>query len=290
MFQPIKKVVVGVAALAALALGGSAIAGAATSSTTSGTTTSTSAPSSSGTQTPPKFSGPAHGTAAHEDAEKAVTGAAATKAQAAAVKSVGSGTAGAVTTDFTGNGYETTVTKSDGTKVEVHLDSSYTVMRVGPGGHGPGGRSVRSGRTALRRLLRRLTHAMRRGPAQAPALVTTAVGRRRGSPGVRGHAPQGGSVTGGVAERQPRRGERLEFGAKRRVGDQADAGEREVADAVIQIRRAHRLSRSARRAGRTNGTCASDTHDGARRDGGGRRLLSGSEVLRPPWWGVPFPS
>jgi hypothetical protein len=81
---------------------------------------------------------PAHGTAAHEDAEKAVTGAAATKAQAAAVKAVGGGTAGAVTTDFTGNGYEVTVTKSDGSKVEVHLDNSFNVMQ-GPGGHaGPG--------------------------------------------------------------------------------------------------------------------------------------------------------
>jgi hypothetical protein len=36
------------------------------------------------------------------------------KAQAAAVKAAGGGTAGAVTTDFTGNGYEVTVTKTDG--------------------------------------------------------------------------------------------------------------------------------------------------------------------------------
>jgi hypothetical protein len=54
------------------------------------------------------------------------TEASATKAQAAAVKVLGGGTAGAVTTDFTGNGYEVTVTKSDGSKVEVHLDSSFT--------------------------------------------------------------------------------------------------------------------------------------------------------------------
>jgi hypothetical protein len=81
------------------------------------------------------FGGPPHGTAAHEDAEKPVTGDAATKAQAAAVKSVGSGTAGAVTTDFNGNGYEVTVTKSDGSTVEVHLDSSFTVQDPG----GPGG-------------------------------------------------------------------------------------------------------------------------------------------------------
>jgi hypothetical protein len=65
-----------------------------------------------------------------------VTGSAAAKAQAAAVKSVGSGTASAVTTDFSGHGYEVTVTKSDGSKVEVHLDSAFNALH-GPGG--PGG-------------------------------------------------------------------------------------------------------------------------------------------------------
>jgi hypothetical protein len=133
MWRSTSKVLAGLAALAALALGGSALAGAASSSTTN--TTTTTPPSSSSSQ-PPPFNGPAHGTAAHENAEKAVTGEAAAKAQAAAVKSVGSGTAGAVTTDFTGSGYETTVTKSDGTKVEVHLDSSFTA-HDGPGGGPP---------------------------------------------------------------------------------------------------------------------------------------------------------
>jgi len=137
MFPPIKKVLAGVAALAALALGGSAIAGAATSSSPSSSSSSSSATAQSAptSQGRPAFNGPAPGTAAHEDAEKAVTGATAAKAQAAAVKSVGSGTAGAVTTDFTGNGFETTVTKSDGSKVEVHLDSSFNVTQ-GPGGRG----------------------------------------------------------------------------------------------------------------------------------------------------------
>ncbi len=128
MFQPIRKVMAGVAGLAALALGGSALANAAT--------TSSSKPSTQGGSTipaPPAFRGPAPGSAAHEDAEKAVTGTAAVKAQAAAVKAVGGGTAGAVTTDYTGRGYETTVTKSDGSKVEVHLDSSFQVLQ-GPGG------------------------------------------------------------------------------------------------------------------------------------------------------------
>ena len=35
---------------------------------------------------------------------------------------------------MTGTGYETTVTKSDGSTVEVHLDSSFNV--VTHGGHG----------------------------------------------------------------------------------------------------------------------------------------------------------
>lgn len=143
MFPSAKKVLAGVAALGALALGGSAIAGAATSSSTSTTTTQ----SQSGGQPPPAFNGPAHGTAAHENAEKAVSGDSATKAQAAAVKSVGGGTAGAVTTDFTQRGYEVTVTKSDGSKVEVHLDSSFNVMEHpgGPGGPGAPGGSAPSG-------------------------------------------------------------------------------------------------------------------------------------------------
>lgn len=135
MLHPIKKLLMTVAALAALALGGSALAGAATSSSTTATPTQ----SGSSAQAPPKFRGPAHGTAAHENAEKAVTGDAAAKAQAAAVKSVGGGTAGAVTTDITGRGFETTVTKSDGTKVEVHLDSSDQVMQWPGGPGGPGG-------------------------------------------------------------------------------------------------------------------------------------------------------
>jgi hypothetical protein len=95
------------------------------------------AASGSTVQAAPAFNSPAHGTAAHEDAEKAVTGDAATKAQAAAVKALGGGTAGAVTTDYSGSGYEVTVTKSDGSTVEVHLDSSFTVMQ-GHGGAPPG--------------------------------------------------------------------------------------------------------------------------------------------------------
>ena len=63
-----------------------------------------------------------------------MTGDTATKVQDAAVKAAGGGTAGDVSTDYSGNGYEVTVTKSDGTQVEYHLDSSFNVMVGGHGG------------------------------------------------------------------------------------------------------------------------------------------------------------
>lgn len=129
--RSLRSMLVTGAAVAAAAVGGGAIANAATSSSSS--TASTAG------QAPPAFSGPAHGTAAHEDAEKPVTGAAAAKAQASAVKLVGGGTAGPVTTDLRGAGYETTVTKSDGITVEVHLDSSFNAIQGPGGGHAYGG-------------------------------------------------------------------------------------------------------------------------------------------------------
>jgi hypothetical protein len=133
MSSTMHKALAAVVGVAALAVGGSAIAGAATGSSSTTTTTS----SSSQTARP---SMPAPGTAAHEDAEKAVTGADAEKAKAAALEAVGSGTAGEVTTDYFGTGYEVTVTKSDGTTVEIHLDSSFNAMQGPPaGGSGPPG-------------------------------------------------------------------------------------------------------------------------------------------------------
>ena len=132
MFHHARKVGAALVAVAALAVGGAAIGSAATSQGTTTVTTTTTTPPTHG----PPGNMPAPGTAAHEDAEKPVTGDAADKARAAALKAVGSGTAGDVTTDYFGKGYEVTVTKSDGSKVELHLDSAFDVM--GPPG-GPGG-------------------------------------------------------------------------------------------------------------------------------------------------------
>jgi hypothetical protein len=130
---PLRKVLLGGAFAVATITGGAigaSFLGTANAATTSATSTAStgSSSSSSSAGTPSQPAMPAHGSAAHEGAEKAVTGTAATQAQAAAVKSVGSGTAGSVTTDFSGQGYEVTVTKSDGSQVEVHLDSSFSVQ------------------------------------------------------------------------------------------------------------------------------------------------------------------
>jgi hypothetical protein len=126
MLSKLKRFGLGIAAVSGAAVGGAAVAGAAASH--SGTTKTAGQP-------PPALRNmPAPGTAEHEEHEEAVTGDAATKAQTAAVKAAGGGTAGDVTTDYFGNGYEVTVTQSDGSKVEIHLDGSFNVM--GP----PGGR------------------------------------------------------------------------------------------------------------------------------------------------------
>lgn len=115
--------------LATGALAGAVLAGGAAANATPSTTAAVSNASTTPGEAGTSF--PGHGTAAHESQEKAVTGTNAAKARAAAVKSVGSGTAGTVTTDFRGTGYEVTVTKSDASTVEVHLDQSFTVVTPG---------------------------------------------------------------------------------------------------------------------------------------------------------------
>jgi hypothetical protein len=132
MLSRVKKLGLGLAALTGAAVGGAGVAGAATSH--SGATTP---PTVSGKPPPTVRDMPAPGTAAHEDHEQAVTGETADKAKAAAVKAVGGGTAGDVTTDYFGDGYEVTVTKSDGSKVELHLDRSFDVIGHPGGGGGP---------------------------------------------------------------------------------------------------------------------------------------------------------
>jgi len=115
------------AAAAGLLATGAVAGGVLFGTLTANAATGTPSPSSTSGGTEQNASFPAHGTAEHEAMETPVTGSNATQAQAAAVKAVGSGQAGAVTTDVSGTGYEVTVTKPDGTQVEVHLDQSFNV-------------------------------------------------------------------------------------------------------------------------------------------------------------------
>jgi hypothetical protein len=144
----IRKTLAGVMAFAALAVGAAGIAAATGSgaTSTSGTSAAASAPSGrAGSPGPALAAANAPGTASHEDAERAVSGQAAGKAQAAAVARIGGGKAGMVTTDLRGDGYEVTVTKTDGSKVELHLDSSFEVQSGPPMGRRPGGASPSGG-------------------------------------------------------------------------------------------------------------------------------------------------
>jgi|tagenome__1003787_1003787.scaffolds.fasta_scaffold19643821_2 hypothetical protein len=135
MSNRLKNGLLVVSLMISAALGAAALAGAASNG---GSTTTTTPSTQAAPSTAPSASFPAHGTAAHEDQETAVTGAAADKAKAAAVNYLGGGTAGEVTTDMSGTGYEVTVTKSDGTTAEVHMDSNLNVFQGGPGGFGHG--------------------------------------------------------------------------------------------------------------------------------------------------------
>ncbi len=121
----IRSLLVTGAAVGAAAIGGATIASAATSTTSWNSASAASHASPALVRGAPPFNGPGPGTAAHENAEKPVTGTAAVKARAAAVQAAGGGTAGAVTSNFSGSGYEVTVTKSNRSKVEVHLNGSF---------------------------------------------------------------------------------------------------------------------------------------------------------------------
>ena len=127
-----------VAALAALGLGGSAIAGAATSSTTTTATPAASAPSTaapSGTRPDPTKPGGHVG--ANGKTEAALPSDVAAKVTAAAKAKIPTGTVLRVETDVDhGSPYEAHVRKSDGTEVEVLVDSSFNVTAVNTmGGH-----------------------------------------------------------------------------------------------------------------------------------------------------------
>src|SRR4051794_14675040 len=124
----LRSKLVTVAAVGAAAVGGAGIANAASSSTTA----------SSASRTPAAAqhqNGGRH--TANGKTEEALTGDVAAKVKAAALAKV-SGTVERVETNVDGSApYEAHITKSDGTSVEVQVNSDYTVAAVNTmGNHG----------------------------------------------------------------------------------------------------------------------------------------------------------
>ena len=102
MITKFKKVLITVAALAALALGGSALAGAASG-----------------------------GDSEAGDASQAITGEAKTRAEKAALAETGGGKVNETELDNeNGATYEVEVAKTDGTQVDVRLDDKFNVVVV----------------------------------------------------------------------------------------------------------------------------------------------------------------
>jgi uncharacterized membrane protein YkoI len=128
----LKKILLGVAALAALALGGSALAGA-TSGGSDTAAQSTEAPENDAADTDNVQDENGKDDASEKkdgESEKAITGATATRAKDAAEAETG-GKAGDVEPDTEkGSTYGVEVTKTDGTKVDVRLDDQFKVVSV----------------------------------------------------------------------------------------------------------------------------------------------------------------
>ena len=123
----LRSKLVTVAAVGAAAVGGAGIANAASSTTTSSSASAT--PTAAQQQ-----SGGRH--TVNGKTEKALTGDVAAKVKAAALAKV-AGTVERVETNVDGSApYEAHITKSDGTSVEVQVNSDYTVAAVNTmGGH-----------------------------------------------------------------------------------------------------------------------------------------------------------
>lgn len=153
MTDKIRKILLGVAALAALALGGSALAGAASSGKDTAQPSREAAETAGGGEaSEPAESGASENSAADPDdvrdengkddageasekgddegSDKPVTGEAATRAKAAAAAETG-GKPGNVERDSEkGATYEVEVTRPDGKQADVRLDDKYNVVAV----------------------------------------------------------------------------------------------------------------------------------------------------------------
>ena len=125
------------ACVGAAAIAGATIANAATSSTQSSSSSSGSATSQAPAGQPPQNGAPGRHTA-NGKTETPLTGDVASKVRAAALAKV-PGTVERVETNVDSSApYEAHIRKSDGTEVEVQVNSDYTVAAVNTmGGHHP---------------------------------------------------------------------------------------------------------------------------------------------------------
>ncbi len=144
MTDTIKKVLMAIGAISALALGGAAIAGAVSSdgsTTTQQSDTATQDDSGTANSTPADGSKRPGG--GQRSDETLLTGTTATQVTQAAMAEVPGGTIERVETDADGNApYEAHMVKADGSRVTVYVDKQFNVVGVeafdGRGGHAPG--------------------------------------------------------------------------------------------------------------------------------------------------------
>jgi uncharacterized membrane protein YkoI len=131
MLSTARKTAASVAALAALGLGGSVIADAAT------TGSSTATQGAAGTQqAPPQGAPGGRHVGANGKQEKPLSASVAAKVKAAALDKVPGGTVERVETDVDhGSPYEAHVRKSDGTQLEVLVNTSFEVTAVNTMAH-----------------------------------------------------------------------------------------------------------------------------------------------------------
>ena len=136
MTDKLKKILIGVAALAALALGGSALAGAASSG--SGTAAQERSAESENSATDPddiqdengKDDASEESEKGEEESDQPVIGEAATRAKAAAAAETGGKAGDVERDDEKGATYEVEVTKPDGKQADVRLDDQFKVVAV----------------------------------------------------------------------------------------------------------------------------------------------------------------
>ena len=127
-----------------VALGAAGIANAATGTSTSTAGSTSATESAAATATPPD-----PGAVGHGPGETLLTGTTAAKVKAAALAAVPGATVDRVETDSQGSPYEAHLTKSDGTRVTVKVDSNFKVTATESGfGRGPAGGPAANGTNA----------------------------------------------------------------------------------------------------------------------------------------------